>query len=117
MRACDAEHLHTFFSNSYADHRDLHSFPTRRLPICLAEAPAYVRRQAGRLHPQLGVVPLELRRSDEHTSELSHMSISYAVFCLKKNNVFNDASRLTRRNRLATFMHRCCSARWSRVIC
>src|SRR6267142_6721621 len=24
------------------------------------------------------------RRSEEHTSELSHMSISYAVFCLKK---------------------------------
>src|SRR5690242_21626190 len=23
-------------------------------------------------------------RSEEHTSELSHMSISYAVFCLKK---------------------------------
>src|SRR5690242_21407035 len=25
-----------------------------------------------------------LGRSEEHTSELSHMSISYAVFCLKK---------------------------------
>src|SRR5437868_12095715 len=27
---------------------------------------------------------LELVRSEEHTSELSHVSISYAVFCLKK---------------------------------
>src|SRR5690242_4406489 len=27
-----------------------------------------------------------IHRSEEHTSELSHMSISYAVFCLKKKN-------------------------------
>src|SRR5690625_5993597 len=25
-------------------------------------------------------------RSEEHTSELSHVAISYAVFCLKKTN-------------------------------
>src|SRR5437773_8559678 len=32
-------------------------------------------------------MPAELRpnrRSEEHTSELSHITISYAVFCLKK---------------------------------
>src|SRR3546814_1417828 len=30
------------------------------------------------------------RRSEEHTSELqSLMRISYAVFCLKKNNIYN----------------------------
>src|SRR5690242_20855046 len=28
-------------------------------------------------------------RSEEHTSESSHMSISYAVFCLKKKNSSN----------------------------
>ena len=27
------------------------------------------------------------RRSEEHTSELSHITISYAVFCLKKKNI------------------------------
>ena len=27
-------------------------------------------------------------RSEEHTSELSHITISYAVFCLKKKNIF-----------------------------
>src|SRR3712207_7947293 len=27
-----------------------------------------------------------LHRSEEHTSELSHANISYAVFCLKKKN-------------------------------
>src|SRR5258708_8205069 len=29
---------------------------------------------------------LQLMRSEEHTSELSHQIISYAVFCLKKKN-------------------------------
>src|SRR5699024_12753394 len=28
--------------------------------------------------------PMLMVRSEEHTSELSHVSISYAVFCLKK---------------------------------
>src|SRR5437660_8943931 len=27
-----------------------------------------------------------IERSEEHTSELSHVAISYAVFCLKKKN-------------------------------
>src|SRR5699024_11841897 len=30
-----------------------------------------------------------LARSEEHTSELSHVSISYAVFCLKKKKKYN----------------------------
>src|SRR5438067_10701520 len=30
--------------------------------------------------------PIFQVRSEEHTSELSHVSISYAVFCLKKKN-------------------------------
>src|SRR3546814_3434272 len=35
----------------------------------------------------LNVLPLSIVRSEEHTSELqSLMRISYAVFCLKKNN-------------------------------
>ena len=34
-----------------------------------------------------------LARSEEHTSELqSRQSISYAVFCLKKKNFFNDTA-------------------------
>src|SRR5699024_12220835 len=32
-------------------------------------------------------------RSEEHTSELSHVSISYAVFCLKKKTADTDAQR------------------------
>ena len=35
----------------------------------------------------------KLNRSEEHTSELqSHSFISYAVFCLKKKNFFNDTA-------------------------
>src|SRR3546814_4799242 len=45
------------------------------------------RGPMGSDHDQVGV---ELRRSEEHTSELqSLMRISYAVFCLKKKNVDN----------------------------
>src|SRR5690348_17942180 len=33
----------------------------------------------------VGLVSYLLIRSEEHTSELSHPSTSYAVFCLKKN--------------------------------
>src|SRR5438552_12138038 len=31
-----------------------------------------------------------LRRSEEHTSELSHQIISYAVFCLKKKRIHSS---------------------------
>src|SRR3546814_2663720 len=38
--------------------------------------------------PPKNVPPLEIPRSEEHTSELqSLMRISYAVFCLKKKNI------------------------------
>src|SRR5256885_4978768 len=33
-------------------------------------------------------------RSEEHTSEPSHLVISYAVFCLKKKNNINAGHRL-----------------------
>src|SRR5574344_1078819 len=33
------------------------------------------------------------KRSEEHTSELRHQIISYAVFCLKKKSRFRRASR------------------------
>src|SRR3712207_8317237 len=37
-----------------------------------------------------GELPRRHQRSEEHTSELSHANISYAVFCLKKkiNEIF-----------------------------
>src|SRR3712207_8463150 len=36
-----------------------------------------------------------LARSEEHTSELSHANISYAVFCLKKKKKINTPRRYT----------------------
>src|SRR3546814_6349306 len=42
-------------------------------------------QELGQLEPQRKSVQQEIRRSEEHTSELqSLMRISYAVFCLKK---------------------------------
>src|SRR3546814_4435496 len=71
----------------------------RRQPLVLAQAGrllAVGEAQAGvdlavdhfRRHCRhLGLVDLAVARSEEHTSELqSLMRISYAVFCLKKNN-------------------------------
>src|SRR3546814_5087184 len=56
--------------------------------------------------PMIGEVP-ELPRSEEHTSELqSLMRISYAVFCLKKQNTTNptrtdEANNLMITNKLS----------------
>src|SRR5207249_6077959 len=106
-----------FFSYSYVDHRDLHSFPTRRssdLPdfdvevqqpahllfrpdvhVWIAESITYEKRQ----HLARGLKGVEDCRSgalaevrpkfihpeDRKSTRLnsSHVSISYAVFCLK----------------------------------
>src|SRR3546814_2978040 len=56
----------------------------------IADAQLRQARAEGRLDPSIGVGVRQLRetgRSEEHTSELqSLMRISYAVFCLQKNN-------------------------------
>src|SRR5438132_13668319 len=83
-------------------HRDLHSFPTRRSSDLVSEAT--VRARYGRLTAEgiLQVVavtnPLGLgyeqalvgvkTSGDRKSTRLnsSHTVISYAVFCLKKNN-------------------------------
>src|SRR3712207_8867545 len=47
------------------------------------------RRLAGECHDALNEDMSEIptgSRSEEHTSELRHANISYAVFCLKKKN-------------------------------
>src|SRR3546814_6784759 len=46
---------------------------------------------------------LDLKRSEEHTSELqSLMRISYAVFCLKKKKTNNDKKHSTTKIELTT---------------
>src|SRR6266852_2991956 len=73
-----------FFFYGYGDHRDLHSFPTRRSSDLL---------DPGSRHLVLAGVParsdaeeVAAVREDRKSTRLnsSHGSISYAVFCLKK---------------------------------
>src|SRR5437868_15405468 len=88
-----------FFFNCSGDHRDLHSFPTRRSsdlarllrPVCrnqrgddveLAALGSGQRDRGIGLVDELDVGDREDRKSTRLNS--SHVSISYAVFCLKK---------------------------------
>src|SRR5439155_19751940 len=97
--------LHTpfFFFQCYVDHRDLHSFPTRRssdLPALLHPSDFY--SEAYRVIYQAMLELFErgrssvakcpasvLRLRDRKSTRLnsSHVAISYAVFCLKKKKI------------------------------
>src|SRR5690349_22037852 len=78
----------TFLFKCYGDHRDLHSFPTRRssdLGEMVQErgfSPGVHRHESHRPVHQLD------RKSTRLNS--SHVEISYAVFCLKKKKQTND---------------------------
>src|SRR5438067_4150542 len=70
-------------------HRDLHSFPTRRssdLRDSLLDLGkrAHVRNLRDRVTPRNGIAPAD-RKSTRLNS--SHVSISYAVSCLKKKQI------------------------------
>src|SRR3546814_7172697 len=55
----------------------------KRMPVSLSPADIFKHP----LYPRGQGHPRNVRRSEEHTSELqSLMRISYAVFCLKKKN-------------------------------
>src|SRR5438874_11346392 len=82
-----------FFSSCYGDHRDLHSFPTRRSSDLQPRWPDDgVQEPVG----GLDILPPALRRrnllvrqrraGDRKSTRLnsSHVEISYAVFCMKK---------------------------------
>src|SRR5438105_9717470 len=89
-----------FFFSSYGDHRDLHSFPTRRssdLPrwLCAcADRTRFRRRHRFRVDRTEEARRIELiwgsdrevAAQDRKSTRLnsSHEWISYAVFCLKK---------------------------------
>src|SRR5438445_7212249 len=79
------DYIHLFlcvFFTCSVDHRDLHSFPTRRSSDLVRDGLAARRavRRAGRAaRDGLGA---EDRKSTRLNS--SHANISYAVFCLKK---------------------------------
>src|SRR5690349_23625343 len=95
--------LMTFLIRRYLDHRDLHSFPTRALPISVVSVALRIGG-TGKSQPpsqahslgddlQVGggplgvsVIALIIAVADRKSTRLnsSHVEISYAVFCLKK---------------------------------
>src|SRR5688572_31435373 len=81
-----------FFFEGYGDHRDLHSFPTRRSSDLWQMDEAAERLiGAGQIKP---VIIVGIYNTPDRTPEFtdrkstrlnsSHSQISYAVFCLKK---------------------------------
>src|SRR5437762_11297753 len=79
--------LSFFFFSCYGDHRDLHSFPTRRssdLPPLPSSPPGSRSAPPAARRPARGPF-----RRDRKSTRLnsSHRCISYAVFCLKKKNL------------------------------
>src|SRR5437899_8783092 len=78
------------FFSSYADHLDLHSFPTRRSSDLLDQvfeltAGKRVVGLNGVAANRFGHRVFADRKSTRLNS--SHLGISYAVFCLKKKSI------------------------------
>src|SRR5438477_9668898 len=107
----------SFFFSSYRHHLLLHSFPTRRssdlalalgdaLAVTLLEVKGFRREDFAALHPggALGAAPRSPRAGiDRKSTRLnsSHMSISYAVFCLKKKkpNLISPTTKVSQNSR------------------
>src|SRR6266571_360939 len=65
-----------FFFYCYADHRDLHSFPTRRSSDLGASGSDGTRASASRRRAGVTGAHCIVERSEEHTSELqSHVNL------------------------------------------
>src|SRR5690349_24057100 len=97
--------LVVFFFSCCGDHRDLHSFPTRRSSDLTLEAAATRSRPCSSLVAcglsRLFSMSLTVMRQDRKSTRLnsSHVEISYAVFCLKKKN---STLTLQQRSKTAT---------------
>src|SRR5262245_63353337 len=96
----------------YGAPRDLHSFPTRPLPISNVARPDGNRRDPGDRRNDVtrnrndGAPPAvqgPARRDDNGPDRKStrlnssHLGISYAVFCLKKKTKIRDTANIRRR--------------------
>src|SRR5690349_22899834 len=80
-----------FFFDCHGDRRDLHSFPTRRSSdLGLGDSGLLTAVHLARHAGSVDIVGVSskpgLVRSEEHTSNSSHVEISYAVSCLKKKS-------------------------------
>src|SRR5579862_10011020 len=78
-----------FFFYRYGDHRDLHSFPTRRSSDLHEPVRERHREATGVCRAEQLLRVCADRKSTRLNS--SHSSISYAVFCLKKQNALQRA--------------------------
>src|SRR3712207_8599935 len=88
-----------FFFEGYGDHRDLHSFPTRRssdLAITWVDSMiATIEAMPGFrfvCRCQVGTATFAVTPRDRKSTRLnsSHANISYAVFCLKKKKTIKN---------------------------
>src|SRR5436190_9820803 len=86
----------SFFFYGYGDHRDLHSFPTRRSSDLTCQPQLQDRGEGGRTRnerqPDCTRFALRPQSIDRKSTRLnsSHTVISYAVFCLKKKKTNNQ---------------------------
>src|SRR5690242_21338753 len=80
-----SHYAHLFFFACYGAHRDLHSFPTRRSSDLVYLTTSIIAWRTFR-ESAVRVLYSTRRARDRKSTRLnsSHMSISYAVFCLKK---------------------------------
>src|SRR6266513_5080047 len=87
-----------FFFSPYGAHRDLHSFPTRRSSD-LSSVRSLAHR-GGLNAPRGFLLDLDALASDRKSTRLnsSHVSISYAVFCLKKKKYYEYLSLSYKKN-------------------
>src|SRR5438045_7541029 len=84
-----------FIFKCKSDHRDLHSFPTRRSSDLASGLLAHIMKSISprsSMSPSSAPAGAWVRRNrfqDRKSTRLnsSHLGISYAVFCLKKKNV------------------------------
>src|SRR5699024_11777842 len=103
---CLSYHSTTFSFYCSGDHLDLHSFPTRRSSdllkrILIVDWDVHHGNGLQQMFfDDPGVLYISLHRQDRKSTRLnsSHVSISYAVFCLKKKKK-NDAQRARGRRR------------------
>src|SRR5437762_7216442 len=110
--------LHTlffFFFQCYGDHRDLHSFPTRRSSDLVVHGGEVVGGErieqfvlgdgAGGDHAGDVALDQPQHRQDRKSTRLnsSHRCISYAVFCLKKKKQKTTNTHRTKNTHTLTY--------------
>src|SRR5437899_9185884 len=87
------------FLHAFADHRDLHSFPTRRSSdlsgTTTATSSSSGRRRSSTIHRPRSTPGASASTGDRKSTRLnsSHLGISYAVFCLKKKTEWSSYGR------------------------